>query len=247
MIKAEIYTQSDGKIVAFVISGHSHVGGPGYDIYCAEISTLSYAARICIKDYLNRDILMENYEHGGLGIELEKAPDELTEAVFQEMLIGLRAVETVAPRVLQIEFIEMDEAAAENLHNRLKGMSQSQGNTLPDFAVEQVKIRADIYQNAEGKILGFDVKERKDFEMNQLKIYCAGIWSLAKSAYLCAKDYLKRELEVETDSGILKIKLKTPPDEVTEAVFQMMLMGMREIENLKPEALKINIGGESNV
>ncbi len=247
MIKAEIYTQSDGRAVAFIISGHSHVGGPGYDIYCAEVSTLSYAARICLQQHLNRKILRENYEHGGLGIELGDAPDDLTEAVFQTMIIGLRAVEEIAPDMMHIEFIDLDSSAEDNLHKRLQNMSQSEGNTLPDFSVEQVKIRADIFQNAEGKIFGFDVEERKDFAMDELKIYCAGIWALAKSAYLCAKDYLKRDLDIETDSGKLKLKLKTPPDDLTEAVFQMMLLGMREIENLKPEALKITIGGEPHV
>ena len=238
MIKAEIYTQPDGKVTAFLISGHSSSGGPGYDVYCAEISTLSYAARICIKQHLNRDISLENFEHGGLGIELENAPDELTEAVFQTMLIGMRHVEQNAPQVLKIEFIEMDTSTEDDLQNQIKNMSQSSGNPLPKFEVPQVKIRADIYKSG-GKISGFTVEENKNFDMDELKIYCAGIWSLARSAFLCTKDYLKRAIDFESVEGCLKLKLKTPPDDLTEAVFQMMLLGMREIENLKPSALKI--------
>ncbi|MBO4401564.1 MAG: ribosomal-processing cysteine protease Prp [Selenomonadaceae bacterium] len=239
MIVAEIYTQSDGKIAAFVLRGHSSFGGHGYDIYCAEVSVLSQSAYFAIRQYLNRDVAVENHEHGGLGVELKDAPDDLTEAVFQTMLIGLRHVAEVAPNVVRIEMIELDTAAEANLQSKINSMTQSHGGELPELNVEEVKILAEIFQTGD-KVTGFSVEERGAEMVSELKIYCAGVWALTKAAFSCVKDYLKRELDFEADAGRLTMKLKNPPDEVTEAVFQTMLIGLREIEKIAPQAVKIN-------
>ena len=239
MIVAEIYTQSDGKIAAFVLRGHSSFGGHGYDIYCAEVSVLSQSAYFAIRQYLNRDVAVENHEHGGLGVELKDAPDDLTEAVFQTMLIGLRHVAEVAPNVVRIEMIELDTAAEANLQSKINSMTQSHGGELPELNVEEVKILAEIFQTGD-KVTGFSVEERGAEMVRELKIYCAGVWALTKAAFSCVKDYLKRELDFEADAGRLTMKLKNPPDEVTEAVFQTMLIGLREIEKIAPQAVKIN-------
>lgn len=239
MIVAEIYTQNDGKIIAFVLSGHSTIGGHGYNIYCAEVSTLSQSAYFAIRKYLNRDVAIENYERGGLGIQLKDAPDDLTEAVFRTMLIGLKNVEAVAPNVIKIEMIELNTFEEHNLQNKIQKMTQSQGKSLPNLIIEEVKISANIYKNNSGKVTGFAIEERNTEMVEELKIYCAGIWALVKAAFICVKDYLKRDLDFESDAGSLAIKLKNPPDEVTEAVFQTMLIGLREIEKLAPQAVKV--------
>ena len=247
MIVAEIYTQSDGKIAAFVVSGHSSVGGHGYDVYCAEVSVLSQSAYFAIRQYLNRDVAVENHEHGGLGVELKDAPDGLTEAVFQTMLIGLRRVAEAVPEILRIEMIPLDTAAEANLQSKINRMTQSRGGDLPALNVEEVKIRAEIFQTGD-KVTGFSVEERSAEMIDELKIYCAGVWSLTKAVFSCVKDYLKRDVEFSADTGRLAMKLKNPPDEVTEAAFQTMLIGLREIEKIAPQAVKIiSQRGESNV
>lgn len=239
MIVAEIYTQSDGKIAAFVLRGHSSFGGHGYDVYCAEVSVLSQSAYFAIRQYLNREVAVENHEHGGLGVELKDAPDDLTEAVFQTMLIGLRNVAEVAPEVVRIEMIQLDTAAETNLQSKINSMTQSRGGDLPALNVEEVKICAEIFQTGDGKVTGFTVEESSAEMVNELKIYCAGVWALTKAAFSCVKDYLKRDLEFSADTGRLTMKLKNPPDEVTEAAFQTMLIGLREIEKIAPQAVKI--------
>lgn len=238
MIVAEIYTQSDGKIAAFVMRGHSSFGGHGYDIYCAEVSVLSQSAYFAIRQYLNRDVAVENYEHGGLGVELKDAPDDLTEAVFQTMLIGLRRVAEIAPEVVQIETIELDAATEANLQSKINSMTQSRGGELPKLSVEEVKILAEIFQTG-NKVTGFSVEERSGEMVSELKIYCAGVWALTKAAASCVKDFLKRDVEFSSEAGRLTVRLKNPPDEITEAVFQTMLIGLREIEKIAPQAVKI--------
>ena len=247
MIIAEIYTQNDGKIVAFVLRGHSSgKEGHGYNIRCAEASMLSQSAYLGIRKYLNRDVAAENHEHGGLGVELKEKPDELTEAVFQTMLIGLKAVEEVAPDAVKIKMIAMNKAAEDNLQSKINRMNPSPARALPKVNVEEVKIRVNIYRNDGGKIIGFSVEE-SDTEVEEFKIYRAAIWVLVKAAFSCVKDYLKRDLEFKADSARLEIKLKNP-DEVTEAVFQTMLIGVTEVEKLTPQIVKVEekfLGGEN--
>ena len=101
MIVAEIYTQADGKIIGFSIDGHSNTAPRGYDIFCAGVSTVSQAAYICIANHLNRNF-QSDFASGKLSLILDDPPDELTEAVFQTMLIGIREIEKIAPQVLKM-------------------------------------------------------------------------------------------------------------------------------------------------
>lgn len=240
MITAEIYKHKDGKIVGFVLRGHSEVGGGhGYNIRCAEASALSQTAYLGIKKYLNRAVAVENHEHGGLGIELKNAPDELSEAIFQTMLIGLKSVEEVAPTAVKVSVIELDKTAEENLQSQVNSMKPTPVKALPEVKVEKVKLRANFYRDDAGKIIGFSVKERKTEIIEELKIYCASTWVLGKATFHCLKDYLKRDLKTEINSRRMMVKLKTLPDEVTEAVFQTLLIGMTELEKLAPQVIKV--------
>ena len=248
MIVAEIYTQGDGKIAAFVLRGHSDSGkrGHGYNIRCAEVSALSQSAYLAIRKYLNRAVAVENHEHGGLGVELKESPDELTEAVFQTMLTGLRTIEKVAPQVVKIAMIEMDKSVESNLQNKIKSMQPSRGKDLPELKVGEVIIRAEIFSDG-GKVSGFSIEERKS-KVKEFDIYRASIWALTRAAFSCVKDYLKRDLEFETGTRRLVMKLKSSPDAVTEAVFQTMLIGLLEIEKLAPQVVRVEekfLGGEN--
>lgn len=248
MIDAELYTQSDGKIIGFVLRGHSDrndARGHGYNVGCAEVSALSSAAYLGVRQYLNRDAAAENNEHGGLGVELKGAPDDLTEAVFQMMLIGLRAVEKRAPNVVKVSVIKTDAAAEANLQRKLNAMNPTPSKPLPKVAVDNVRIRADIYHD-DGRICGFSIRERKGKTVDEFDIYRAGIWILAKAAVACVKDYLKRAAKVE--SGSRKLAVELAPDDVTEAAFQTMLIGLREIEKQAPQLIRVNEkfhGGEN--
>jgi len=251
MIDAEIYTQSDGKIVGFVLRGHSERGdarGHGYNVRCAEVSTLSSAAYLGIRQYLNRDAAAENHEHGGLGVELKDAPDDLTEAVFRTMLIGLREIEKVAPNVIKVSMIETNAATEANLQNKLNRMNPTPGKPLPPLPVKQVRIRAEIFRNVDGNITGLSISERNGKVADEFEIYRAGIWALSKAAVACVKDFLKRDAAVEVKPRKLAIDLKTAPDDVTEAVFQTALIGLREIERQAPQIVQVNEishGGET--
>ena len=103
MIKAEIFTQADGKIIGFSVEGHANTAPHGQDIYCAGVSTISQSVFLCVRDYLKRDFDAD-FSHGKLMMKLKSPADELTEAVFQTMLIGLREIEKIAPQIVKVKF-----------------------------------------------------------------------------------------------------------------------------------------------
>lgn len=243
MIDAEIYTQSDGKTVGFVLRGHSDRNGArghGYNVHCAEVSALSSAAYLGIRQHLNREAAAENNEHGGLGVELKEAPDDLTEAVFQVMLTGLRGVEKVAPQVIKISTIKLDAAAEANLHRKLDKMNPTPPQPLPKLTVKQVRIRADIFRAADGNICGFSIRERKGKTVDEFDIYRASVWALTRAVVACVKDYLKRAAKIEKSFRKASVELEDAPDAVTEAVFQTLLIGLREIERQAPQVIQVN-------
>ena len=101
MVVAEIYKQADGLTVGFSVDGHAGKGGHGFDIHCAGVSSLSQAAFLCIRDHLKRDFTWDA-AHGRLMMRLKSPPDELTEAVFQTMIVGIREIEKLAPRLVKV-------------------------------------------------------------------------------------------------------------------------------------------------
>ena len=101
-------------------------------------------------------------------------------------------------------------------------------------------IKAEIFKS-DGKIIGFSISGHADAAPKGKDIYCAGVSTLSDSTYISITEYLKRDVEGKAANGQLSLKLKTPPDELTEAVFQTMLIGLREIEKLVPKFIKVVI------
>jgi hypothetical protein len=102
-------------------------------------------------------------------------------------------------------------------------------------------IVAEIYTQADGKIVGFSIDGHSNTAPRGFDIFCAGVSTVSQAAYICIADHLKRNFEGDFASGKLSLILDDPPDELTEAVFQTMLIGIREIEKLAPQAVKMII------
>jgi hypothetical protein len=202
---------------------------------------LSQTAFVCIKNYLNCEISTANFEHGGIGLELKNAPNEMTEAVFQTMLAGFKNVQTVAPDVLKIEFIELNAPSENTLQKKINRMNQSSSGYISKINSNQVKISADIYKDENEKISGFSINEKNSEMPAEMRIYCAGIWAISKAVFLTIKDYLKCDINFVTEAGKLELTLKNSANSLTETVFQMLMIGLREIEKLVPQVLKINV------
>ncbi len=101
MIEVQIFSGADGKISGFEVTGHSGTADRGEDIICAGVSSLSQSALLGIGEYLERDVDY-SVESGDLYMKLREEPDELTEAIFQTMLLGIRKIEEIAPEAVRI-------------------------------------------------------------------------------------------------------------------------------------------------
>ena len=108
MIVAEIYKRDNGKIFGFSMDGHSNSAKHGYDIYCAAASMISSSVFLCFRDYLKHDFEWDA-AHGRLMIKLKDEPDDVTEAVFQTLLIGMREVEKQAPKIVKVEELAVSD------------------------------------------------------------------------------------------------------------------------------------------
>ena len=100
-------------------------------------------------------------------------------------------------------------------------------------------IKAEIFKQADGKIIGFSVEGHANTAPHGQDIYCAGVSTITQSVFLCMRDYLKRDFDADFDHGKLMMKLKSPADELTEAVFQTLLIGLKEIKNIVPQIVKL--------
>ena len=101
MIKVEVFKQAEGKISGFSVSGHSGTAARGQDIVCAGVSSLAQTALLGIGKYLHREV---DYKvaSGKLSMRLKGAPDDLTEAVLQTMLLGLHEIAKISPEAVRI-------------------------------------------------------------------------------------------------------------------------------------------------
>lgn len=106
-------------------------------------------------------------------------------------------------------------------------------------------IFAEIFTQDDGKIRGFKINGHSNTAPKGFDIYCAGISALSQSAFLCIVNHLRREITGDSADGHLVLKLKQPADDLTEAAFQTMLIGMREIEKIAPQAFKLKITSDS--
>lgn len=106
-------------------------------------------------------------------------------------------------------------------------------------------IVAEIYTQADGKITGFSIDGHSNTAPRGQDIFCAGVSTVSQAAYMCIAEHLKRSFKSDFASGKLSLILNDPPDELTEAVFQTMLIGIREIEKLAPQAVKLIVQREN--
>ena len=109
-------------------------------------------------------------------------------------------------------------------------------------------IVAEIYKQGDGKIIGFSVDGHANTAKRGFDIYCAGASMMSQSTFLCMRDFLKRDFTADFAHGRLRVVLKEPPDDLTEVAFQTMLIGMREVEKLAPQIVKVEeklfLGGD---
>ena len=101
MIEVSIFLSQGEKISGFQVTGHSGTAARGKDIVCAGVSSLAQTALLGVGKYLHREV---DYKvaSGKLSMRLKGAPDDLTEAVLQTMLLGLHEIAKISPEEVRI-------------------------------------------------------------------------------------------------------------------------------------------------
>jgi len=97
-----------------------------------------------------------------------------------------------------------------------------------------------IFRTADGEISGVSVQGHSGTADRGSDIVCAGISSLAQTALLGIGKHLHRDVDYKVASGDLWMKLKGEPDELTEAILETMLLGLTEIAEGNPRAVRIS-------
>ena len=104
MISVEIFTNEDGMITGYTVTGHSGTAKRGQDIVCAGVSALTQSALLGIMEYLHRTV---DYDiaSGNLKMRL-KEPDDSTEAILRTMYMGLAEIEKISPKGIRIQEVK---------------------------------------------------------------------------------------------------------------------------------------------
>ena len=104
-------------------------------------------------------------------------------------------------------------------------------------------IKVKIFRNSTGKINGFKVTGHADMAPHGQDIVCAGVSALTQTVILGVAKHLRREVEYVVKSGNLILNLLSEPDELTDAIFETMLLGLVEIEKINSKNIKISEHG----
>ncbi len=102
MININIERQN-GKIYGCKVKGHN--GERGIDIVCAGVSSIVQTALLGIGKHLHRQVRYR-VARGDFFFELQKAPDDFTEAILETMRLGLEEVAKFHSDAISITYKE---------------------------------------------------------------------------------------------------------------------------------------------
>lgn len=100
-------------------------------------------------------------------------------------------------------------------------------------------IEIGVCYDCNGAICGFRAEGHANTAPHGQDIVCAAVSVLTQTAALGVSKHLQKKVLIEQKSGALVVKLAEQPDVLTEAVFQTMLIGLKEIEKINPKAVHI--------
>lgn len=103
MIEIIIYRNLECRICGYKVTGHH--GEYGSSIICAGISSLAQTALKGIGQHLHREVDF-SVASGDLHAKLIEAPDDLTDAILETMLIGMYDIREYDPENVIISEVQ---------------------------------------------------------------------------------------------------------------------------------------------
>lgn len=101
MIAVKIFRDQTGSVTGYSVSGHANTAPHGQDIVCAGVAALAQTAVLGIERHLGRNLKIK-VASGDLKAELTEAPDALTDAVLESMILGLTEIAKLYPQNIRI-------------------------------------------------------------------------------------------------------------------------------------------------
>lgn len=102
MIQVEISRDNNSRVYAVDCRGHAEMAGKGeYDLVCASASMVVQSAYLGLKEHLHREVAFSRAS-GDFQILLQDEADDLTEAVFSTVVLGLKNVAWQYPGAIRI-------------------------------------------------------------------------------------------------------------------------------------------------
>ena len=104
MIKIEVSRNEQGMITGYRVSGHAGYAEEGEDIICSAISALTQAPLMGLERHLKlKPTYTVDQEAGILEVALNSAPNDLTEAILETMLLGVTSIAKQCPKYVRIQ------------------------------------------------------------------------------------------------------------------------------------------------
>lgn len=109
MIEVVISKDNNSRVYAVDCHGHANMAGSGeYDLVCASVSMVVQSAYLGLKEHLHREVAFSRAS-GDFQMMLQDEADDLTEAVFSTVVLGLKNVAWQYPGVIQISEVGGEE------------------------------------------------------------------------------------------------------------------------------------------
>ena len=100
-------------------------------------------------------------------------------------------------------------------------------------------ISIQIFRDDNTEIAGFRVTGHADAAPHGQDIVCAGVSALTQSALLGLEQCAKRQFQLVMKSGKLIMNLTGNPDNLTQAILETMVLGLKEIACNYPQYVRI--------
>ena len=101
MITVDIFYNEDNLVDSYKVTGHAESVDEGFDQVCALVSLTTQLPVLGLEQHLKRKLAYAlDEDEGMLEVKLESAPDDLSEAILQTMVCGLKNLQKEYPEYL---------------------------------------------------------------------------------------------------------------------------------------------------
>lgn len=93
-------------------------------------------------------------------------------------------------------------------------------------------IQIAISKNVDGRYMGILISGHSNLAPKGYDIYCAGVSAISQSVVITLMNKLNYACKFESVSGRLLCSLIDPPDDITNAVFEVFVTGVEAISKM---------------